>query len=420
MCRTNQTGVLIIGTGAAGTTAASELRTLGYDGKLTLVNAEADAPYNRTAVNKGLLQQAVTLASVALPLPGGGATTVWHGRRVTAVDSTARTADLDTGERLGYDALLVATGAAPRTLGVALPPEVADRILVLRTAADATALRSALDRAARRRGGDDVRVGIVGAGLLGAETADTLGSEGVAVTLIDPDPAPLDRLFGETVGAWVRSQQHARLTPAFGASVLEVRARGDAVALVLSDGRTAVVDVVLVAAGVTPSTACLSTSLPATRDGVLVDEWLRVPGAARLYAAGDVARLRRGAAVLRGEHWGYALAQGRHAARTIAHDLGVGADPGPFTAPESFATRLHGRAVTVLGRPGAAVREVVVAGSATDGAVTLGFVDDGERLVGAVSLGRPGVLNKLRPLVAARASVEEARLLVDHLAPTPR
>ncbi len=418
MSQTIQAGVLIIGAGAAGVTAAGELRDLGYDGRLTVVNGEVEAPYNRTAVNKGLLQGQMTLASVALHLPDDEATTVWHGRQVTRLDAGARVAHLDTGERLGYDAVLIATGADPRPLGVSHPPEAVERILVLRTAADAAALRTALDRAGRRRGGAAARVGIVGAGLLGAETAESLASEGAVVTLIDPDPAPLDRLFGETLGAWVRGQQRPRMTCAFGTSVVEVHAIGDAVVMRLSDGSSAVVDVILVAAGVTPATACVSTWRPEVRDGLLTDDRLRVSGADRVYAAGDVARVHRGEQVVRGEHWGYAMSQGRHAARVVVHDLGLGADPGAFDVPESFATRLHGKAVTVLGRPGPGVREVVLAGSVEDDAATVGLVDGDGRLTGAVALGSPRTLNKLRPLVAERATVEEARALLDDRVPT--
>ena len=91
----------------------------------------------------------------------------------------------------------------------------------------------------------------------------------------------------------------------------------------------------------------------------------------------------------------------------MVHDLGLGDDPGPFDGPASFATRLHGKAVTVLGRPGPDVREVVLAGNPEDDAVTVGFVDPDDHLVGAVALGSPRSLNKLRPLVTGRATVRE-------------
>ena len=351
----------------------------------------------------------MTLASVALSLPDDEATTVWHGRKVTRVDPVTASPCLDSGERLDYDALLVATGADPRPLGIAQAPEAVDRIVVLRTAADALALRAALFRAARERGDLPVRVAVVGAGLLGAETADTLATEGAVVTLIDPDPTPLDRLLGETVGGWVRAQQRGPLRPAFAMSVLGVEELGGAVLLRLSDGSRTVADVVLVSAGVTPASGLLAGVVPDVRTGLPTDDRLRVAGGERIYAAGDVAHVHRGQRIVRSEHWGQALAQGRHAARVILHDLALGADPGPFVAPESFATRLHGKAITVLGRPGPDVREVVLAGSPEDDAVTVGLVDRDDRLVGAVALGSPRTLNKLRSLVSARRTVSEAR-----------
>ena len=410
---TRHDGVLILGAGAAGVTAAGELRSLGYDGRLTVVNGEPEAPYNRTAVNKGLLQGQVTLASVALPLPDDDATTVWHGTRATAVDAVGGAVHFDSGATVRYEALLIATGADPRALEVPHPAGAADRITKLRTVADARALRAALEASLARRGGGPVRVGIVGGGLLGAETADTLASEGTAVTLVAPDPAPLRRLFGATVSGWVHEQQRRRLATTYGATLVEVHSIAEALLMRLSNGTSVAVDVILVAAGVAPAVAALTTSSLVVDDGVLVDDRLRVPGPGRVYAAGDVASVHFRGRTSRGQHWGYALAQGRHVARTIAHDLGLATDPGPFDVAQSFATRLHGKAVTVLGMPHAGMREVVLAGNAADDAVTVGFVDQDGRMPAAVSLGSPKALNRIRPLVAAGVTLAEARELLD-------
>ena len=129
------------------------------------------------------------------------------------------------------------------------------------------------------------------------------------------------------------------MTPAFG----DLGARGarpsrDAVVMRLSDGSSAVVDVILVAAGGDP------------RDGMPVDLAARGPGRParpttdsespaldRVYAAGDVARVHRGEEVVRGEHWGYAMAQGRHAARV------AGPRPGPGRTPARSTCRSRSR-----------------------------------------------------------------------------
>ena len=115
---------------------------------------------------------------------------------MTRLDRRSRVAHLDTGERLGYDAALIATGRrspAPRSLAPAGPVE---RILVLRTAADA-AHWLALDRAGRRRGGAAGPRRHRRSRAARRRDRGPLASEGAVVTLIDPDPAPLDRLFGE-------------------------------------------------------------------------------------------------------------------------------------------------------------------------------------------------------------------------------
>ena len=99
---------------------------------------------------------------------------------------------------------------------------------------------------------------------------------------------------GSLVGGWVRAQQRSRLTPAFERSVLGVHAHEDAALLRLTDGTEALVDVILVAAGVTPASDFLTPLVPDVRGGIPTDDRLRVAGLERVYAAGDVARLHRG------------------------------------------------------------------------------------------------------------------------------
>ncbi|MFC5175151.1 NAD(P)/FAD-dependent oxidoreductase [Nocardioides taihuensis] len=410
MSATPRGGVLIVGAGAAGATAATELRALGYDGPLTVVNGETHAPYNRTTVNKGLLQGDMTLDSVALAVPSDPGTTWVLGSRAVGLDTAGRRVRLDSGASLGYGSLLVATGAHPRRIPAPHPPGVASRVRVLRTAEDALGLRALLAEAAGRGGADSpVRVAVVGGGLLGAETADALASGGAEVVLVDPDPAPLGRVLGPTVGGWLRQRHEQHLRTAFGVTVTGLGRAGADVVVSLSDGRAVAVDLVLAAVGVEPSVGWLAGSPVAVGDGVHADGRLRALGAVGVYVAGDLANVETPAGARRIEHWGHALAQGRHAARVIAHDLGLAEDPGPFEPSLSFATRLHGKAMTVVGTWHPSLREVVLAGDVADDAVTVGFADADDRLVGAVALGSPKVVNRVRSVVAGRGPLGAAR-----------
>lgn len=416
-------GVVVVGAGAAGTAAVGELRRLGFEGAVTVVGAEPHAPYNRTAVNKGLLQGRATLESVTVPVADHARTGWALGLRATGLDVAARRVRLEDGREIAYDALLVATGADPRPLHVPVPSQARDLVRTLRTASEARDLRERLAAIVAARSGAGARVAVVGAGVLGSELADTLAEDGHDVTLLARGDVPMRAVLGETVGTWLRRRQEQQLTARYGVEVASVDPTGppDAptgVRLHLSDGAAVEADLVLVALGVAPAVGWLTGVLdPSGMDvaaGIAVDDRLRVRSADRVYAAGDLARLVDGPGPHRFEHRGHALAQGTHVARVIAHDLGLAEDPGAFSAPASFATRLHGRAVTVLGHHGPTDREVVLSGAVEDSVVTIGLVDPGGRLAGVVSLGSPKVANRLRPLVAAGSSLGEAvRLLVE-------
>ncbi len=111
----NAASVVIVGAGAAGTAAATQLRKLGFDGDLTLVHGETPVPYNRTTVNKTLLQGDARLDSVRTALPNDPHTRLLSGR-AERLDTERRTVVLKDGTHLSYTAVLIATGARPRLL----------------------------------------------------------------------------------------------------------------------------------------------------------------------------------------------------------------------------------------------------------------------------------------------------------------
>lgn len=99
---------------------------------------------------------------------------------------------------------------------------------------------------------------------------------------------------------------------------------------------------------------------------------------------------------------------GAHAARTISHDLYGTADPGAFQPSGSYSTRLYGKSISVLGSPYPhRAREVALAPPGHAAHVTV-YISAECRLSGAVTLGSVKVANRLRPLVAAGAAIEEA------------
>jgi 3-phenylpropionate/trans-cinnamate dioxygenase ferredoxin reductase component len=307
---------VIVGAGLAGAKAAETLRAEGFDGRLLLLGEEAERPYERPPLSKAYLRGEADRASLYVHPEGFYAAHDIELRPSTAVrsiSSGARQLELATGERLGYQRLLLATGAASRRLP--LPGADLDGVHHLRSRRDADALAAAAARAEQ--------IAVVGTGWIGSEAVASLRQLGRQVTLIGPDTAPLARVLGPEV-AGVYRDLHAdhgvRLL--LETRVDSFRGTGRVEAVVTDDGRTIDCDLVLIGAGAVPRTELAEAAGLPVAGGVLVNEQLEAVGAAGIYAAGDVAaawhpRYQR---YLHVEHWANALNQGPAAARNM---LGV-------------------------------------------------------------------------------------------------
>jgi 3-phenylpropionate/trans-cinnamate dioxygenase ferredoxin reductase subunit len=219
---------------------------------------------------------------------------------------------LSDGERLGYDAVLIATGAAPRKLAV--PGADLDGIVYLRDLRDARALRERLARCQR--------VVVVGAGFIGAEIAASVRTyyPGREVVMLEALPVPLERALGPLVGG-VYAEVHRShgVDLRTGESVSGFARTSDGEYQVSTASGTRIgCDLIVVGVGVAPEVGWLEPSGLELRNGVVVDELCRssVPD---VYAAGDVAnwwhpRLGRH---LRVEHFDNAQPQGVAAARSM-------------------------------------------------------------------------------------------------------
>lgn len=397
----SDTDVLIVGTGGAGTAAARELRRLGYPGHVTLLNGEAFAPYNRTTVNKWLLEGR-PLDTVAEEVPSGPDTSILNRAVARRLDLVGRQVHLHRGGPIRYQQLLIASGARPRPLQATLSASAASAVTTLRDATDAMRIQHLLDAAGAKGGRPTVAV--IGRGLLGAETAEVLGQRGCAVHLVDIAARPLEPVLGSEISGWVDAAQRGTFAGVHEATVTSVVGGIGHLVVGLTDGSELPVDVAVVAIGVRPETEWLEDSGMDLTDGVPVDNRLRVYRTADVYAAGDVARLTPGGRV---EHWSYARAQGVHAARVIAHQVGLVDDPGPFRATPSYATRLHGRPISVIGQVTAGQREVVLAAREDPAMRVTVRVDGAERIRAAVVLGAPKIARQLNPLVEASAPLSD-------------
>jgi 3-phenylpropionate/trans-cinnamate dioxygenase ferredoxin reductase subunit len=202
-----------------------------------------------------------------------------NGRAVDA-DLHRRSVTVHAGGSVPFDVLVVATGSTPRTIpGL----ESRDGVYLLRTAADAAAIRSAAAEA--------VHVVVVGGGFIGAEVAWTMHAVGKQVTVVEPLPCLMIRGLGPRIGEAV-TRRHAAagidLRP--GAGVAEIEGDRRVASVVLTDGSRLAAELVVLGLGTVPETAWLADAGLDLRDGVVCDERLRAREAEGVYAGDDVAR----------------------------------------------------------------------------------------------------------------------------------
>src|SRR6478672_609612 len=193
---TDQTYV-IVGASLTGAKAAEALRDGGFDGRVVLVGAEAERPYERPPLSKDYLRGEVDRTTVyvhAERFYADHEIELCLGRTAVDLDPSSAELTLDDGNRLRYDRLLLATGAEPRSLAV--PGAELDGVHYLRSVEDSDALRSRLDAAAS--------VVVIGAGWIGSEVAASARQRGLDVTVIEPASLPLERVLGTELGTIYR------------------------------------------------------------------------------------------------------------------------------------------------------------------------------------------------------------------------
>ncbi len=390
--------VVVVGASLGGLRSAQALRRQGFEGRLILVGEESERPYDRPPLSKEVL--AGKWDAERTPLirsdddePEG---VDWElGRRATALDADARRVRLDDGRELGFDGLVIATGARPRTL-----PGLEGRpgVHVLRTLEDCLALRSALDASPR--------VAVIGAGFIGAEVAATCRGRGLDVAMVEALPVPLERALGATMGelvAQVHRDHGVELRTGVGVSEVLGGARVEG--LRLADGSEVPAEVVVVGIGVAPNTDWLLGSGVEVGNGVVCDARCRtsVPG---IVAVGDVAEWHNPLfdERMRLEHWTNATEQADAATAVLLHG-----DEAPAYAPVPFFwSDQYDRKIQFGGRAHPDDETVVVDGSIEERRFVM-LYGRGNRLRGVLGWNRPRLVMKYRGMIREGVPFSEAR-----------
>jgi 3-phenylpropionate/trans-cinnamate dioxygenase ferredoxin reductase subunit len=374
--------VVIVGAGQAGCQAAVSLRELGHRGTITLIGDEGVLPYQRPPLTKAYLQGDIGVGDLMFRPE-----TYYAEHDIDlvlddpaiSVDRAARCVVLRSGRVIGYENLVLATGARPRPIPGAH---------TIRTIGDADF--------ARPHG----RVVAIGAGFIGLEHAAVASEGGCDVTVVEAQPRALSRVLSEHTAEHV-VQVHRRrgVKFLFNATVSEVRP-GE---VVLADGTVLAADLVVAGIGVVPNVELAQEAGLTVDDGIVVDARLRTSDPA-IFAIGDCARFPHGTRQVRLESVQNAVDQ----ASCVAAVIRGSAEPYvqvPWFWSDQYAMKVQIAGLTE-GHDNA-----VVTGDPTTGAFSV-FCFAGDRLLGVESVNKPVDHVLARRLLAANCPIRPEMVAV--------
>lgn len=383
--------IIVVGAGLAAAHAVETLRAEGYTGQLTLVGTEKELPYERPPLSKEVLLGDKTVDDARVHDAD------WYAERdvrlrlgvtVTRLDADARRVDLDTGETLTYDALLLTTGAEPRV------PDIpgADQAVYLRTVDDVPNVLPVLV--------PGKRVVVVGGGWIGLELAAAARAKGADVTVLERSDLPLQGILGDRLARYL-----AELHLTHG---VDLRTRVSVEEVVVTDGQVTGVkvagstidaDLVVVATGAVPNDQLAADAGLKVDDGIVVDDAFRTSSDG-IWAAGDVARADHATlGSLRVEHWDNAIKQGSAAARSIlGQDVHHDWQPYFFTDQHEFSMEYVGH--------GSGENDVEVRGDVDENQF-IAYWLDADTVTAAMNVGIWDVNDQLRELVGTTVDREK-------------
>ncbi|MDZ4173121.1 MAG: FAD-dependent oxidoreductase [Hydrogenophaga sp.] len=281
----NNSGLVIVGAGQAGSELALAARQQGWTHPILLLGDEPDLPYQRPPLSKTYLCGKSDFASLALRQAAAyeaACVSLRLGARLKSIHRQNHTIELEDGEHIPYSKLALCTGGRARPwicegMNPLLPPT---NLLTLRTRADADAMRAAL------RAG--TRLVVVGGGYVGLEVAASARTLGVHVTVLEAQPRVLARVAGQPLSDFITNAHRAAgVDVKTGAEIHRVVCENNSIVRVeLVDGNAVPADVVVAGIGMLPNTEAAIAAGLATNEGIPVDE-LSATADPDIVAAGD-------------------------------------------------------------------------------------------------------------------------------------
>jgi 3-phenylpropionate/trans-cinnamate dioxygenase ferredoxin reductase subunit len=391
--------VVIAGAGHAAGQAAVTLRQKKFAGEIVVIGEEAYFPYQRPPLSKKFLAGEMQAERLYLKPAGfyaDASIEVRLGTRVEAVDRGNRELTLCTGDRIAYDKLILATGAAVRRLS--LPGTGLPGIHYLRTIEDVIAIRE--DMAGGRR------LVVIGAGYIGLEVAAVARQLGLEVTVVEMQARVMSRVVSPQVSDFYEKEHRARgVTLLLSTGIGGFSGSGRVQAVRLDTGKELPADLVLVGVGIEPATKIAAAAGLETGDGIVVDDHCRTADP-DIYAIGDCSSHPNAifGRSLRLESVHNALEQARTAAQNIC-----GEDV-PYCQVPWFWSDQYDIKLQIAGLS-QGYDQTVLRGNPDSRAFSCLYLQGG-RLIAVDAINCPKDFMQAKPLIERRATVA-AELLTD-------
>jgi NADPH-dependent 2,4-dienoyl-CoA reductase/sulfur reductase-like enzyme len=388
--------MVIIGAGHAGARAAQALRGNGWRGRITLLETENVAPYERPPLSKAALLNGKGFEDFPI-FPDGfiASEAIDHLRGITAIsiNRTEQSVACSDGTILHYASLLLAPGAEPRKLAV--PGINLGRVTFLRSGAHSTALGRWMTTG--------TRIVVIGGGLIGLEAAASAVARGCITTVVEYAPRLMQRGIPEAIASDVqRDHELAGVEFCLGRTVTQLFGEENVTGVKLDDGRLIPCDIVLVCVGVLPRTELAERCGLAVENGIAVDQFLTTSDNS-IFAAGDACSFEddESGRRIRLECWKNAEDQAVIAARNMMGGVEK------YRASPWMWSDQYDKVIQVAGYPDLACQSIHR--QSDDGSLILFHLDDSGVVTGvsgygslkevsrAVRVGQTMIERKLRP-----------------------
>jgi NADPH-dependent 2,4-dienoyl-CoA reductase/sulfur reductase-like enzyme len=381
--------------------AAKELAARGLRaGELVIISADKSLPYERPPLSKGFLAGKETKTGILI----NGAD--WYREQGIDVrlETSVETADLrnrrlrtSSGE-IGFETLLIATGARPRKL--TCPGNQLANVFYLRSIQDSEAIRARAETAKQAV--------VIGGGFIGMEVSAVLAQKNIHATMVVREDRVWSRAFTPAMSEFFERYYAARgVQTVKQANVAALEGKDSVTAVVLEGGRKIPCDMVVAGVGAEPVTELFGDRGISIDNGIVVNEYLETSVPA-VYAAGDVANYpdlvfgkRR-----RVEHWDNAVSQGQHWAHVM------GGDRQPFVHVPYFFSDVFDLSYELWGDSSEAT-ESLVRGEMEKSSFSVWWLKNAQ-LVAAFTMNRPDEEREAAPEWIKNKQNLAAKKLADH------